>query len=68
MNDQERNRTDDRAEQKITKLKWIFGTTYTVQGSSALSDIPTLYLLSSFSKWATPAANSFNRSNRSAGW
>jgi hypothetical protein len=27
------------------RLKSIFGTTYTVQGSSALSDIPTLYFI-----------------------
>jgi MFS family permease len=33
------------AKREIRRLKWIFGTTYAVQGSSTLSDIPTLYFI-----------------------
>ena len=33
------------SEREIRRLKWIFGTTYAVQGSSGLSDIPTLYFI-----------------------
>ena len=32
-------------DREIRRVKWIFGTTYAVQGSSALSDIPTLYFI-----------------------
>jgi hypothetical protein len=67
MNDQEKNRTDDRAEQKITKLKWIFGTTYTVQGSSALSDIPTLYFIK-FVLELGDAGGQLFQSLKSIGW
>jgi hypothetical protein len=45
MNDQERNRTDDRAEQKITKLKWIFGDNLHGPGFQRAFDIPTLYFI-----------------------
>ena len=67
MNDQEKNRTDDRPEQKITKLKWIFGTTYTVQGSSALSDIPTLYFIKFVLEMGDAGGQLF-QSLKSIGW
>ncbi|HWO41421.1 MAG TPA: hypothetical protein VNO43_06415 [Candidatus Eisenbacteria bacterium] len=35
----------NQSDREIRRLKWIFGTTYTVQGSSAFSDIPTLYFV-----------------------
>lgn len=32
-------------DREIRRVKWVFGTTYAVQGSSALADIPTLYFI-----------------------
>jgi hypothetical protein len=34
--------TRNKPQAEIGRLKWIFGTAYAVQGSSALSEIPTL--------------------------
>ena len=67
MNDQEKNLTDDRREPKITSLKWIFGTTYTVQGSSALSDIPTLYFIKFVLEMGDAGGQLF-QSLKSIGW
>jgi hypothetical protein len=52
---------------KITRLKWIFGTTYTVQGSSALSDIPTLYFIK-FVLELGDAGGQLFQSLKSIGW
>ena len=54
-------------EPKITRLKWIFGTTYTVQGSSALSDIPTLYFIK-FVLQMGDAGGQLFQSLKSIGW
>jgi hypothetical protein len=51
----------------ITRLKWIFGTTYTVQGSSALSDIPTLYFIK-FVLQMGDAGGQLFQSLKSIGW
>ncbi|HXV78749.1 MAG TPA: MFS transporter [Candidatus Binatia bacterium] len=34
-----------KTDREIRRVKWVFGTTYAVQGSSALADIPTLYFI-----------------------
>ena len=54
-------------EPKITRLKWIFGTTYKVQGSSALSDIPTLYFIK-FVLELGDAGGQLFQSLKSIGW
>ncbi|HEX7226366.1 MAG TPA: hypothetical protein VF353_01220 [Candidatus Binatia bacterium] len=54
-------------EPKITRLKWIFGTTYTVQGSSALSDIPTLYFIKFVLEMGDAGGQLF-QSLKSIGW
>lgn len=55
------------ARAEIRSLKWIFGTTYTVQGSSALADIPTLYFVK-FALEMGDAGGQLFQSLRSAGW
>jgi hypothetical protein len=52
---------------EIRRLKWIFGTTYTVQGSSALSDIPTLYFVK-FVLDMGDAGGQLFQSLKSIGW
>jgi hypothetical protein len=52
---------------EIRRLKWIFGTTYTVQGSSALSDIPTLYFVK-FVLEMGDAGGQFFQALKSIGW
>ena len=64
MSSQKENLT---RESKITSLKWIFGTTYTVQGSSALSDIPTLYFIK-FVLGMGDAGGQLFQSLKSIGW
>ncbi|MEX0806126.1 MAG: hypothetical protein WD688_22820 [Candidatus Binatia bacterium] len=54
-------------EPKITRLKWIFGTTYTVQGSSALADIPTLYFIKFVLEMGDAGGQLF-QSLKSIGW
>jgi hypothetical protein len=54
-------------EPKTTKLKWIFGTTYTVQGSSSLSDIPTLYFIKFVLEMGDAGGQLF-QSLKSIGW
>jgi len=60
-------RADRQATAEIRRLKWIFGTTYTVQGSSALSDIPTLYFVK-FVLELGDAGGQLFQSLKSAGW
>ncbi|HEY2918444.1 MAG TPA: PucC family protein, partial [Candidatus Binatia bacterium] len=55
------------AQTEIRRLKWIFGTTYTVQGSSALSDIPTLYFIK-FVLQMGDAGGQLFQSLKSIGW
>jgi hypothetical protein len=52
---------------EIRRLKWIFGTTYSVQGSSALSDIPTLYFVK-FVLEMGDAGGQFFQALKSIGW
>src|SRR5687768_3635588 len=52
---------------EVSRLKWIFGTTYTVQGSSALSDIPTLYFIK-FVLELGDAGGQLFQSLKSIGW
>src|SRR5687767_5840399 len=54
-------------EPKIARLKWIFGTTYTVQGSSALSDIPTVYFIKFVLEMGDAGGQLF-QSLKSIGW
>lgn len=49
------------------KLKWIFGTTYAVQGSSAFTDIPTLYFVK-FALEMGEAGGQLFQSLKSLGW
>lgn len=56
-----------RPQNEISRLKWIFGTTYTVQGSSALSDIPTLYFVKFFLDMGDAGGQLF-QSLKSIGW
>ena len=51
----------------ITRLKWIFGTTYAVQGSSAFTDIPTLYFVK-FALEMGDAGGQLFQSLKSLGW
>jgi MFS family permease len=55
------------AQTEIRRLKWIFGTTYAVQGSSALSDIPTLYFIK-FVLQMGDAGGQLFQSLKSIGW
>jgi MFS family permease len=52
---------------EIRRLKWIFGTTYAVQGSSALSDIPTLYFVKFVLEMGDAGGQLF-QSLKSIGW
>lgn len=52
---------------RITRLKWIFGTTYAVQGSSAFTDIPTLYFVK-FALGMGDAGGQLFQSLKSLGW
>ena len=52
---------------EIGRLKWIFGTTYVVQGSSALSDIPTLYFIKFVLNMGDAGGQLF-QSLKSIGW
>jgi BT1 family protein len=51
----------------IRRLKWIFGTTYAVQGSSAFTDIPTLYFVK-FALGMGDAGGQLFQSLKSLGW
>jgi MFS family permease len=61
MNGNERQRRD------VKRLKWIFGTTYAVQGSSAFVDIPTLYFVK-FALGMGDAGGQLFQSLKSFGW
>ncbi|HEX2228887.1 MAG TPA: hypothetical protein VHM64_17260 [Candidatus Binatia bacterium] len=50
-----------------TRLKWIFGTTYAVQGSSAFTDIPSLYFVK-FALEMGDAGGQLFQSLKSLGW
>jgi MFS family permease len=52
---------------QIGRLKWIFGTTYAVQGSSAFTDIPTLYFVK-FALGMGDAGGQLFQSLKSLGW
>jgi len=52
---------------EVGRLKWIFGTTYVVQGSSALSDIPTLYFIKFVLNMGDAGGQLF-QSLKSIGW
>ncbi|MGH7794347.1 MAG: hypothetical protein ACREQ2_05555 [Candidatus Binatia bacterium] len=58
---------DKQASAEIRRLKWIFGTTYTVQGSSALTDIPSLYFVKFILQMGDAGGQLF-QSLKSAGW
>jgi MFS family permease len=53
--------------QQARRLKWIFGTTYAVQGSSAFTDIPTLYFVK-FALEMGDAGGQLFQSLKSLGW
>ena len=52
---------------EIRQLKWIFGVTYSVQGSSALTEIPTLYFIKFVLGMGDPGGQLF-QSLKSVGW
>jgi hypothetical protein len=52
---------------EIRQLKWIFGVTYSVQGSSALTEIPTLYFIK-FVLGMGDAGGQLFQSLKSVGW
>ena len=58
---------DPREERETGRLKWIFGTTYTVQGSSAFTDIPTLYFVKFVLEMGDAGGQLF-QSLKSLGW
>jgi MFS family permease len=58
---------DPRQERETRRLKWIFGTTYTVQGSSAFTDIPTLYFVKFVLEMGDAGGQLF-QSLKSLGW
>ncbi len=60
-------KSDKKQEAQIRRLKWIFGTTYTVQGSSSLSDIPSLYFVK-FALELGDAGGQLFQSLKSLGW
>jgi hypothetical protein len=53
--------------QQARRLKWIFGTAYAVQGSSAFTDIPTLYFVK-FALEMGDAGGQLFQSLKSLGW
>jgi hypothetical protein len=59
--------SDAKQEQSIHRLKWIFGTTYAVQGSSAFTDIPSLYFVK-FALDMGDAGGQLFQSLKSLGW
>lgn len=59
--------TDQKQRDESRKLKWIFGTTYAVQGSSAFTDIPTLYFVK-FALEMGDAGGQLFQSLKSLGW
>lgn len=52
---------------EIRRLKWIFGTAYTVEGSNALSDIPTLFFIK-YALGMGDAGGQLFQSVKSTGW
>ncbi|HZD40296.1 MAG TPA: hypothetical protein VE131_06210, partial [Terriglobales bacterium] len=52
---------------EITRLKWVFGTTYAVQGSSSLVDVPTLYFIK-FVLGLGDAGGQLSQTLQSFGW
>jgi nitrate/nitrite transporter NarK len=58
---------DQKEQQESGRLKWIFGTTYAVQGSSAFTDIPTLYFVK-FVLDMGDAGGQLFQSLKSLGW
>ena len=59
--------TDHKQQRETRRLKWIFGTTYAVQGSSAFTDIPTLYFVK-FALEMGDAGGQLFQSLKSLGW
>ena len=60
-------KSDKQQEREIKRLKWIFGTTYTVQGSSAFTDIPSLYFVKFLLEMGDAGGQLF-QSLKSLGW
>jgi hypothetical protein len=54
-------------QRSIRRLKWIFGTSYAVQGSSSFTDIPTLYFVK-FALEMGDAGGQLFQSLKSLGW